>query len=348
MRFPSYRLKGALAAAAIGVGLHAVPASAVDIGDRTEIHGFGFQGYVQTSGNEYLGANHRGTWDYNTLSLIIATKLDDKTKLWSMLDNNPDGTRLGWMFVDRQLGENITVKAGQSKLPWGLYGDILDARALQQSAVLPAIYSDAADMRDEAYRGGGITYTPGNFILEGFLGQVVNLGQAVDAGSVKDRRLIGGRATYKTPVEGLRLMASAFSSGVEDTITGKTKNFRSAALSADFVRDNWDVKAEYAKKTFEADTQGYYVQVGYMVGEKWTPYARYDYIVMDKAKKSDPSYYQKSAVVGIDYKITGSVSVRLEEHLNHGYGLPVGSAEVLPGAGKTNWRMFAASLNFLF
>ncbi len=336
------------AAVLVALGSMNHAAHAFDIGEQTEIHGFGFQGYVDTQGNPYLGADGNGTWDYNTLSLIFATHLDDKTKLWAMLDNNSEGTRLGWMFIDRQLTDQLSVRGGQAKLPWGFYNDILDARFLQQSAVLPAIYSDSADMRDEAYRGVGTTYALGSLTFDGYAGAVVDLGQSVDNTDFADQRLFGGRVTYKTPIDGVTLMASAFSNGMKDKITNVSKSVKSGVVGAEYVKDNWDVKAEYAEKKFLHQTDGYYVQAGYTFGEKWTPYARYDSIVLNKSLRDDPSYYQRAYVFGIDYKISGNVSVRIEDHVNHGYGLPVGSAEVVAGTGKTNWGMFAASLNFIF
>jgi hypothetical protein len=122
-----------------------------------------------------------------------------------------------------------------------------------------------------------------------------------------------------------------------------------AMLSASYVTDNYDLKAEYAHhKRLDVTSQGYYVQGAYSLNDSWKPYMRYDYFTTDKSQKSDPSFYQKTFMLGVQYNISPSVSVRVEDHFNHGYAMPVASEEVSAGAGKTNWGLFVAGLNFAF
>jgi hypothetical protein len=169
--------------------------------------------------------------------------------------------------------------------------------------------------------------------------------------------IVGGRVTYKTPVEGLKFMASAYNSKVEDfaiataiaPLTPAIGNQKTSALSADYSNNNFDVKAEYGKsKLFIAESETYYVQAGYTFAEKWKPYVRYDYITTDVTQKTDPSHYQKAKVLGLNYKINNSTAVRLENHWNDGYAMPVASGEVAAGAGIKDWKLLAASISFIF
>jgi predicted porin len=165
----------------------------------------------------------------------------------------------------------------------------------------------------------------------------------------RDRRIIGSRLIYNPPIDGLRFMVSGYQTQVEILADNSLVKENRGILSADYVNDNLDLKAEYANHTFMGvASHAYYVQGGYKVTEKWTPFIRYDYVTTDVDQSDDPSYYQKTFAIGLDYKLDQNISLRLEDHINRGYALPVASEEVTAGAGQTNWNLFAASINFAF
>src|SRR5215467_2112364 len=114
------------------------------------------------------------------------------------------------------------------------------------------------------------------------------------------------------------------------------------------MANNWDIKSEYARRSSETTVESYYVQAGYTFNDRWTPFGRYDYVALDKTRKNDPSYYQKTLVAGLDYKVNGNISLRVEGHFNKGYGLPVASGEVEAGAGSDRWNMYSTSVTFMF
>jgi predicted porin len=344
------RLAKSICMAFLAVGVQSA-AQAVDVGG-VEIHGYGNQNYMQTNDNKYLSADKDGTWDNIALALVFAAKIDDKSKVWAQLHSNSTRTRLDWAFVDYQVNNNLVARVGQIKTPLGLYNEIRDVQFLQVAALLPALYQDAPEIAHEAFRGVSIVYDHdfggGGLSLDAYLGAVAD----PDApATLKNRRLLGGRVTYKTPVDGLKFMASAYNNKQEDTAEAKKATKKAWVLSADYANNNWDLKAEYANldnglESTKAKT--YYVQAGYTFAEKWTPYVRYDYITTDKTQSSDPSFYQKTTSLGVGYKVNDSISVRVENHWNRGYALPVASGEVAAGAGETDWKMFAASVNFIF
>lgn len=350
-RFKKCRLLKTIYMAFAAVGLQSA-AHAVEIGDRVEIHGYGHQGYLQTNDNTYLGADSNGTWDFNSLALAFTGKIDDKATIWSQLHATSKETRLDWMFLDYQVNNNLVARVGQIKLPLGLYNEISDVKFLHLATLAPALYSEAAEIAHEAYRGAAVNYTHdaggGSLSWETYGGEVAKFHAA---GAVKNRRLLGGRVTYKTPLEGLRFMASAYRNKQEDTLTATTGTSRAWLLSGDYTNNNWDLKAEYASVNHGLEgtkAKSYYTQAGYTFMEKWTPYVRFDYITTDKTQRSDPSFYQKTITLGVGYKLNNSVSLRLENHWNRGYALPVAAAEVAAGIGKPDWNMLAASVQFIF
>lgn len=90
------------------------------------------------------------------------------------------------------------------------------------------------------------------------------------------------------------------------------------------------------------------MQARYSIDDKWSPYVRYDEAVLDNRLSDDPSYYQKTVVVGVQYRVADGLALRIENHFNHGYGLPVSSGEVAAGEGVLNWNLAVAGVNFSF
>ncbi|MHB1290875.1 MAG: porin, partial [Sulfuricella sp.] len=307
---------------------------------------------LQSKDNTYLNADNKGTWDYNALALLFAAKIDDKSKVWMQLYGTSEKMRLDWAFVDYQLTGNLTGRAGQIKAPIGLYNEIRDIKFLQLSTLEPMLYREESEIAYEAYRGVAVVYN--HNIGGGSLSWDAYLGQEVDfenSATLKNRRMIGGRVTYKTPVDGLRFMVSVYNNKKENISTSEKGAVKTWILSADYTSNDWDLKAEYAdlNNGLEGEkAKTWYAQAGYTFAEKWTPFVRYDYITTDVAEKTDPAHYQKAKVLGLNYKINNSIAVRLENHWNNGYALPVASREVAAGTGKKDWNMLAASISFIF
>ena len=337
--------KAAISVVGLAIGFQSA-GMAADMEDKLQIHGYGYQGYLQASDNEYLGVDDKGTWDANALALVFIATVDDKSKIWMQLHGTAEKVRVDWAFVDYQASANLTLRGGQIKLPVGLYNEIRDIEFLHLSTLDPALYQEASEMTDESFRGVSVVYTVGSLSLDGYVGQTVDVEESAIN---KYRRLLGGRVTYKTPVDGLRFMASAYDSQAEEIATGAESSKNTWVLSADYTENNFDLKAEVAAmKFFGEKSKTYYTQAGYTFVDKWTPFVRYDYITTDTAESSDPSHYQKTATVGLGYKINSSVGVRIENQWNRGYALPVASGEVAAGTGKIDWTLFAANINFIF
>jgi len=336
-------------------------AHAAELGDDLAIHGYGYQSFFQGKENNYLGSAGDGSWGYNVLDLLFTAKLDDNTKLWMQVMNTVEVSTLDWAFVDHQFTPALSGRAGQIKFPYGLYNEIFETRFLHLSNLPPSLYQDASGMRFENYRGIAVNYK--HELGAGSLTWDIYSGEAIvpeEVGITKFGRLVGGRVTLKTPVDGLRLMFSAFSSNETSVATGVSSTQHASALSVDYFANSWDLKAESARNRNHAglESSTWYIQAGYTVGEKWTPFVRYDYITTDESQKSDPSYYQQTNTVGFDYRLNNNVSFRVEDHIIKGYALPVMSyapaapgtpaTGVAAGTGEENWNLFAASVNFIF
>jgi hypothetical protein len=332
-------------------------ARADDLGDRISLHGFGHQTFKRASGNTYEGADNKGSWDDNFLGLVSAITLTEKSKLWAQLEgaSTPDGTetRFTWFFVDYQFSDKLRGHIGRVKMPLGLYNETIDTRFLQVSELLPSMYHSATDTMYDAYNGVGVDYDhdlgAGHLTWQLYGGNIIDPRLDIAAGEPTfDRRTLGGRVSYLTPIDGLKFVLTYNNTTYEVIADNSLHQEPREIASVSYVNENFDVKAEYAYHRKDVTRKLGYLQVGYHVNDKWTPYVRYDHAILDDAQKGDPSYYQKTTMIGVAYKITPSMDVRVEDHFNHGYGLPVASEEVTAGTGKTNWNMFVAGVNFMF
>ena len=327
-------------------------ALAVDLTDKIELHGYGNAGYLQTSANQYLKADRSGTWDYYAAALLFTGTLNDKTKLWAQAftsSGGPKRSHLDWMFVDYRHNSNFILRAGQIKLPMGLYNEVRDIEFVQLSTLKPMFYQEATEIADEAFRGVSVVFD--HDLGNGSLSWDAYTGKTIDfqSSDIRYSGLRGGRVTYNTPVDGLRLMLSGHWEDVENVDTTAKSSEKTVLISAEYVNNHVDLKTEYVKKaTFGISTKSGYLQAGYTLAEKWTPYIRSDFITTDYSQSDDPAYYQRTQTVGLGYKVNRNIGLRIEAHFNHGYALPVASLEAAAGAGVTDWRMLGTSVNFMF
>jgi hypothetical protein len=346
--------------------------------DIFTIHGFGNQDVSKTSANTFEQAGPSATWQNDFLGIVASARLSDKSKLWLQLqDNSVEEARVTWMFVDYQLTDDLSGQVGRVKFPFGIYNEYIDTRALQMSVGKPLAYSLEGDYGYDSYNGVGLNYTAdlrknGRVIIQGFTGDIfspnvpfvsVAYPDQFQMGNLEavtiDRHIIGTKVTWETPVDGLRLLASFNENKTLSTAdNGQTPNQAGLEtrwmLSADYVTDAVDLKAEYNHHKYpglsgfsDEVSSAWYVQAGLPVGD-WTPYTRFDDAVTDRSQSSNPSYYQRTVVIGINRKITRNINFRIEDEFNHGYALPVASGETLAGAGRVNWQLYAAQINFLF
>ena len=326
-------------------------AGAVELGDRIDLHGYGYQDYAQASANTYLGADKKGTWDNNFVGLVMSATLTDKSKFWMQLeDTSNGGAAFTWAFVDYELSDSARLHAGRVKFPLGFYNEIIDAKSLQPAALEPSLYQAATDMVHDAYHGVGIDYEQdiagGHVLWQAYGGNAYDTDPPTTS---RDRRVFGGRATYRTPIEGVTLMGSAYRTQVQILATGGMTNEDRGIASIGYLSDAWDVKAEYGAHRFMGvRSDAWYVQAAYALSESWKPYARYDSAVLDRSQRSDPSFSQTTWVAGVGYRVNSNIGLKLENHFNRGYGLPVAEGSVAPGAGTRSWNLTLLAADFQF
>jgi len=125
--------------------LVAAPAQAEDA-DTTEglaIHGFVSQGFIKTTENEYLAHSKRGTFEFTEIGINFTKGLTDNVRVGLQIfgqDLGPLGNfrpQLDWFYLDWRYDDWLGIRAGRSKIPFGLYNESADVDAARVPVLLP-------------------------------------------------------------------------------------------------------------------------------------------------------------------------------------------------------------------
>jgi hypothetical protein len=322
--------------------------------EGVEIHGFANQNYLRSTSVPYKDAGpSRDSFDEIAVALLFTAPLGERIKAWTLLHMTGETARMDWAFVDYRFNAALVGRAGRIKLPVGFYNEIIAAKFLQLSTEAPFLYQGPVGLAPESFDGVALNTQhqlgATGLTLDLYMGQT---GKSDEDPNRSSSRLTGGRVSLQTPVPGLRFMASAYSNQFTDGSTAAAPSKptqRTWVVSAEYKDDRFDIKSEYGRsKTDGLQRKTWYVQGGYSLTDQWQPYVRWDQLTTDTSLGSDPSYYQKDLVVGLNYSVNSSISVRAEKHTNRGYGLPVAADTIAAGDGKPRWSYFTASVNFIF
>lgn len=354
--------------ATVGFMMLGIPAlvNAAAVDERVSVHGYGDNGFIRAIENNYTQKPSGNNWNFNYLSINFTALIDEKTKIVAQIRQGSEITGDMGAYVNYNLTDNLTARGGQMKVPAGIFNEIRDIKFLQLSALTPLMYQDAAGTLPDSFQGiEGIYHVDMGshrmtFDIYGGEPKGSNTFQQQQPGYfVMVQNIYGGRLTYKTPI-GLKLSLSTFQNDLMSNSTATTVNAaegvrKLSSASIDYRKYNFDIKMEYAIATqfpnsaSEVNGKAYYGQIGYTFAEKITPYVRYDYILYNIDQIDNPMAYQQANVVGISYRINNNVSMRMENHWNHGYAIPANSqAAFNPATAKLDWNLFAMGINFIF
>ena len=359
------------------LGIHTL-ASAASIDDRVSVHGYGDTGFIRAIENNDTRKPGGSNWDYNYLSVNFTAQIDEKTKIVAQIRQGSEILGDMGAYVNYNVTDSLTARAGQMKAPVGIFNEIRDIKFLQLSTLTPLMYQDAVGILPDSFKGVEAIYhlDMGTYRLTFDLyggepkggNKYIEIQPVAAPGYyVLVQNIYGGRLTYKTPI-GLKFSLSSFQndllsntgtpgtppSATAPNATSSTRRLTSASI--DYRNYNFDIKMEYATAidfpgTANENTgKSYYGQIGYTFADKITPYVRYDYLLYNINQVDNPFAYQQAKVFGITYRINNNVSMRMENHWNHGYAIPANTqgAAFDNAAAKLDWNLFAMGINFIF
>jgi hypothetical protein len=212
-------------------GLIAIPAAAADFEsalDGVQVHGFVSQGFLLTTGNEYLAKGSRdGSPKFSEAGINLTKELTDSLQLGMQLFAKNLGwsgdydAQLDWLYLDYRWRDWLGVRLGRLKIPYGLHNEIQDIDSARVPILLPgAVYPLQTREILFAQTGAELygflrTDVLGAFEYRLFGGAIfLDSDELTPAGASFDavldiRYVLGGRLIWETPLEGLRLAFSA-------------------------------------------------------------------------------------------------------------------------------------------
>jgi len=131
--------------------------------EGVNIHGFISQGYIKSTGNNWVQDSMDGTFQFNEMGINFSHQPMDKLLIgiqffardYGSVGN--DDITLDWAFADYRLKDYLGIRAGKIKNPYGFYGETRDIDMLRTPILLPdGVYHENFRETTNALQGVGI------------------------------------------------------------------------------------------------------------------------------------------------------------------------------------------------
>jgi len=181
-----------------------------------EIHGFVSQGFLWSTDNNYLAHSERGTFEFTEVGINFTNQLTDRLRVGMQLfmrDLGPIGNykpQFDWAYLDYRFFDWFGIRAGRTKIPFGLYNEVNDIDAARVPVLLPqSVYPTGnrdmllAQTGGEVY--GDIPLGPVGSVEYRAYGGTIYMDETDVATNIEVPFVVGGRVMWQTPLDGLRL-----------------------------------------------------------------------------------------------------------------------------------------------
>ncbi|MEP6494145.1 MAG: porin [bacterium] len=249
-----------------------------------------------------------------------------------------DGTKvdLDYAFAEYQVSDEVTLRLGKVKHPFGIYTEVFTVGTLRPFIDLPQGFYGPVGFAGQAYNGAGITGSArsgewtanydvygGGYTLEKFRvpeelyhgSSLQDVSQEIEVEST--RNVIGGRVVLHTPVRGLSVGSSAYT-GILDEPAANRRTV--VAAQFDYRSNAWTLQSEvaYEDQVNDERAAGGYVQTAYRLTSEWQVAAQYDYLQNRfngvSAAAAPSLQFHREGAVALNYWVSRSMVVKLEYH----------------------------------
>ncbi|HEY0710229.1 MAG TPA: hypothetical protein VGG33_25685, partial [Polyangia bacterium] len=189
-----------------------------------EFHGFVSQGFLKSTGNNYLAQSKRGSWEFAEVGINFTKTLSDRLRAGIQLFARDVGdignydARVDWFYLDYRFADWLGLRAGRTKLPFGLYNEVSDIDSARVPVLMPqSIYSLRSRDYLLAQTGAelyGLVSLGGLGALEyriyggTMFADIANTSSTLRIERLDIPYLNGARLMWEAPLPGLRLGAS--------------------------------------------------------------------------------------------------------------------------------------------
>jgi len=184
-----------------------------------EVHGFVSQGAIKSTANNYLADSKRGSFEFSEVGINFTKSMTDELRVGMQLymrDLGPVGNytpHFDWFYLDYRFWDWLGIRAGRTKLPFGLYNENSDIDSARVPILLPqSVYPITS--RDYLLAQTGVEVygrvpldAAGSLEYRAYGGTIyfdITPAQAATIPRVNVPYLIGGRLMWQTPLEGLQ------------------------------------------------------------------------------------------------------------------------------------------------
>lgn len=188
-----------------------------------QVHGFVSQGFIKSTDNNYLVESERGSAEFTEVGLNFTLPLSEDLRVGMQLfarDLGPVGNyaaRFDWFYLDYRFRDWLGLRAGRTKLPFGLYNETSDIDAarvpvLLPQSVYPTVSRDYLLAQTGAELYGLVPLGPAGQLEYRLYGGTVFFepeDTAPQIGDVSVPYIGGGRLMWLSPLTGLQLGGSA-------------------------------------------------------------------------------------------------------------------------------------------
>jgi hypothetical protein len=305
---------GAAVALAIGLGLSAAPARADDDDGSArpwniDVHAFVSQGFILSSDNNYLARSRRGSFEFTEVGLNLTKSISDDLSVGMQLfmrDLGPIGNykpQFDWFYLDYHFRDWLGLRAGRTKVPFGLYNEQSDIDSARVPVLLPqSIYSTTsrdfllAQTGFEAYgyvplaAAGALDYRLYGGTI--FIDQTSFMTVGATVAGLDVPYLAGTRVLWRTPLDGLSVggtaqllrldidfkldpgyldqlkQQGAVSANASDRFKYRLPAFLWVA-SLEYAAHDVQLAAEYSRQRYDYKTRPQLVPDGNLTSTRW-------------------------------------------------------------------------------
>jgi hypothetical protein len=187
-----------------------------------EVHGFVSQGFIKSTSNNYLTDSKRGSFEFAEVGINFTKSFTDQLRVGMQLftrDLGPIGNytpNLDWFYLDYRFADWLGLRAGRTKLPFGLYNEINDIDSARVPILLPqSVYPITSRDYLLAQTGlelyGHVPLDAAGALEYRLYGGTIYLDTAGSAATITKLTvpyLAGGRLMWQTPLDGFQVGGS--------------------------------------------------------------------------------------------------------------------------------------------
>jgi hypothetical protein len=347
-----------------------------------EVHGFVSQGFMLTTGNDYIAEHSTdGSFELTEIGINFTKKLGDNFGVGLQLFAQDFGItgdyrpRADWFYLDYRFRDWLGLRVGRLKIPYGLHNESVDIDSARVPVLLPpSVYP---------LQNREILFAHSGAELYGFL-RLPALGALdyrlfggtifLDSDSLTPPRaqlelefyvpyVFGGRLLWELPVPGLRIGASVEAVRLETTVTSpllpapleiESDNWLWVG-SAEYLAGELTLTAEYSRwfghqtsndatlsPEIESESERAYAMASYRVRPWFHPGVYYSLLFPEVSQREGRENVQHDVALTLRFDINSHWLLKLEGHYLNGTAGLVNSLRINPPDISTADRQWAA------